>query len=78
MLLEPPLGLEESVELTTSDERHDEEQSEVRHEQVLHSNQELVLALEHDVLLQLGVLNLVVFNQYILSNDFDGVELLVE
>ena len=36
-----------------------------------------MLALEHDILLELGVLYLVVLNQYIFPNHLDGVQLLV-
>lgn len=36
-----------------------------------------MLALEHDVLLEFGVLDLVVFDQDILPDDFDGVQLFV-
>ena len=36
-----------------------------------------MLALEHDVLLELCVLDLIVLNQNIFPNDFDGVQFLV-
>jgi len=61
VLLEPPLGFKESVELTSTDEGHHEEEAEIRHEEVLHADQELMLALEHDVFFKFCVFNLVVF-----------------
>lgn len=78
MFLESSFGFEESVELSSSDERHNKEKPQVRHEEVLHSNQELVLTFEHDVFLKFGVLDLVIFKQNILSDDFDCVKLFIE
>lgn len=49
MFLESSFSFEESIELTSSDEGHDEEETKVWHEKEFHSNQELVLAFEHDV-----------------------------
>jgi len=78
VFLKPSLSLEEPVEFSSSDEGHDEKESEFRHEEVLHANQELVLTLKHDVFLQLGVFDLVVFDQNVLPYNFYCVELLVK
>ena len=51
ILLESSSGFEETIKLTTFDERHDKEQSQVGHEKVLHSYQELMLTFKHDILL---------------------------
>lgn len=73
MLLESTLSFEESVELSTSDKRHDKEEPKITHKEVLHANQELVLAFEHDVFFQLCVFNLVVLYQNIFPDNFDSV-----
>lgn len=77
MLLKPSLCLEEPIQLSSSDKRHDEEQSELRHKQELHAYEELMLTLEHDVFFQLCILNLVVLNENVFTNNFDCVQLLV-
>ena len=77
ILSKSPLCFEEPIELSSSDEGHHKEEPEVRHEQVLHAHQELVLALEHDVFLKLCVLYLVVLNQNVFSDHLDRVKLLV-
>lgn len=73
MFLKSSLWLEESIELTAPDEWHDEEKSKVGHEEVLHTDKELVLTFEHDILFQFSVLDLVILNKDILSNNFDGI-----
>lgn len=77
MFLKSSLWLEESVELTAPDEWHYEEKSKVGHEEVLHTDKELVLTFEHDILFQFSVLDLVILNKDILSNNFDGIQLLI-
>ena len=62
VFFEPSLGLEEPVELSASDEWHDKEESEIRHKQVLHAYQELMLAFKHNVLFQFGIFDLIIFN----------------
>jgi len=62
ILLEPSLCFEKPIKLSSSDEWHNKEQSKVRHEQEFHAHKELMLALEHDVFLQLGVLDLIVLD----------------
>ena len=62
MFLKSSLRLEESVKLSTPDKGHDKEKSEIRHEEVLHSDKELVLTFEHNIFLQLSVLDLVVLD----------------
>ena len=75
-LLEPPLALEYLVELSSSNEGHHEVEPEVVLEEVLHTDEERVVALEHDVLLQNRVLHLVVLDQDVLPNGLDCKELL--
>jgi len=48
---EPLLALEDFVELTTSDERHDKVQSELRLEEIVHANQERMITAEQDIFL---------------------------
>ena len=62
MLGKTPLGFEEAVELTTPDEGHDEEETEIAHEEVLHTHKELVLTFEHDVFFQFRIFDLVIFD----------------
>ena len=51
IFLESSFRFEKSVQLSSSDEWHHEEKSQLWHEKELHAHKELVLALEHDVLL---------------------------
>lgn len=61
------------VQLTALDERHHEVQPHVILEQEVHLNQERVLALEQDVLFAQRILYLVVLDQNIFSDRFNGV-----
>lgn len=77
ILLESTLSFEESIKLSASDKWHNEEESKIRHEKIFHTNQELMLTLEHDILLKLRVFNLVIFNQDVFTDNFDCIKLFV-
>ena len=77
ILRESFLGLEDFVEFSSADEGHDEVETERALEQVVHAHEERVVAGEQDILLQLCVINLVEFQQDILSNTLNGVKLVV-
>ena len=76
-LTEPPLSAKNLVELSASNEGHDEVKSQLILEQVFHSNQEGVVALKHNVFLKNGVLYLVLLNQDILSDGLHSIEFIV-
>ena len=78
VLVQTLLRLVNLIELTTSDKRHDEVKSQLVLKEVVHSHQERMVALEHDVFFEDGVVDLVHFDQDIFSYRLDGVELLVE
>ena len=63
-------------ELSTLHKLHEEEDAVLVLEYVLHVNQEWMIDLAKDVLLQLDVLHLLVFQDDILANDLHGVHLL--
>lgn len=77
ILWEALLGLEDFVELAAPDERHHEVESGFALEEVVHSDQEWVVGLEHDVFLEHSRLDLVVLDQHVLANSFDCVQLLL-
>ena len=77
ILIEALLRLEHLVELTTTDKGHHEVETKIVLEQVLHANEERMVALEHDVFLQNRVVDLLVLNQNVFPNRFDGIKLLV-
>ena len=78
LLVEPLLLLVNFVQLTASNEGHDEIEPELVLEEELHADQEGVVALEHDVLLEESALDLVHLNQHIFPDRLDGVQLLVD
>jgi hypothetical protein len=65
---EPLLALEDLVEFTTSHERHDKVESELRLEQIVHADKEWVIAAEQDIFLKLSIVNLVILEKNILSD----------
>ena len=77
VLLEPSLGEENLVELTSVDKGHDEVEAERGLEEVVHGDEEGVVAREHDVLLKLRIFYLVCFNQHVFPDRLDGVHLVV-
>lgn len=77
ILWEALLGLKDFVKLAASDERHHEVESGFALEQVVHSDQEWMVGLEHDVFLEHSRLDLVVLNQHVLANCFNCVQLLL-
>ena len=77
VLWEPLLALEHLVQLSSSNEGHDEVQAELRLEEVVHAHQEWVVAAEQYVLLQLGVVHLIILEEHILSDGLDRVEYLI-
>ena len=62
-------------ELATLDELHQEVDAVLVLEDVLHVDQEWVVDLPQDVLLQLNVLHLLIFENDILADDFHGKKL---
>lgn len=76
-LVESLLLLVNLVELTTLNEWHDEIKSHLVLKDVVHTNQEWVVALEHDLFFEDGAVNLVHLDKDILSNGFDGILLIV-
>jgi len=77
VFLESLLALEHLVEFTTTNEWHYEVETKVVLEEVFHADEEGVIALKHDVLLQYGIVNLVILNQYVLPNRFYGEHVLI-
>ena len=75
ILWESTLFLEDFIELTSVDERHYKVQSDLTLEKVVHSGKEWMISCEEDVLLKECTCDLVIFNENILSNSFDGEEL---
>ena len=71
------LHLEDLVELASFDKRHDEVETLRGLEQVVHTTQEGMITSEENVLLQLGILDLLVIEQDILTDCLDGVELII-
>lgn len=63
-------------ELTALDELHQEVDTVLILEDVLHVDQEWVIDLAQDVFLQLDVLHLLILENDILANDFHGEQLL--
>ena len=72
LLREPLLDLKDLVELTATNEGHDEVKTLRRLKQVLHSDKERMIAAEEDVLLQLGVLDLFEVEQHVFADRLDG------
>lgn len=70
------LSLENLVQLTATDERHDKVESRLRLEQVLHPNEEGVIATEKNVFFKPSVLHLLEVKKYVLADSLDR-ELLV-
>jgi hypothetical protein len=66
--------LEYFVELASSDEGHDEVESQLRLEQVVHAHQEGVVARKENVLLQLGIVHLIELQQDVLPYRLDSVK----
>ena len=77
VLWEPLLALEHLVQLSSSNEGHDEVQAELRLKEVVHAHQEWVVAAEQYVLLQLGVVHLIILEEHILSDGLDRVKYLI-
>jgi len=77
VLWESLLALEHLVQLSSSNEGHDEVQAELRLEEVVHSHQEWVVAAEQDILLKLGVIHLIILEEHILSDGLDRVQYLI-
>lgn len=67
------LLLENFIEFTSFYEGHDEIESELGLEQVIHSYEERMITREQDVFLQLSVVNLIILEQNILSDRFDCI-----
>lgn len=71
VLLKPLLRFKYLVELPALNKRHNKVKSFWSLEQVVHANQKWMVATKQNVLLKLRVLDLVVFNQHILSYYFN-------
>ena len=72
ILIKSLLLLENLVQLTAINERHDEVETGVRLEQVLHTAEEGVISLKENVLLQSCGLYLIILDQHILPDRLDG------
>jgi hypothetical protein len=70
--------LENLVKFSSANEGHNKVKPGRRLEQVLHADEEGMLAAEQNVFLQLRVLHLVVLNQHVFPDRLDGVLLLVK
>jgi hypothetical protein len=68
VLRESFLALEDFVELSTSNEGHDEVESKLRLEQVVHTYQERVVAREQYIFLKFSIVDLIELKENILSN----------
>ena len=77
VLWESLLALEHLVQLSSSNEGHDEVQAELRLEEIVHAHKEWVVAAEQDILLKLGVIHLVILKEHILSDGLDSVQYLI-
>jgi len=71
------LTLEDLIELSTLDKRHYEVKPQLRLEQEVHAHQERVVSSEENIFLQESTLYLIMFNEHILPNGLDSVELLI-
>ena len=70
---EPLLLLENLVELTSVNKWHHKVETSVRLEHVLHAAQEWMVRLKEYVFLQRSRLDLVILNQHVFSDGFNGV-----
>lgn len=77
LLGEPLLLQEDFVQLSTSNERHDKVESKVVLEEVVHSYEERMVALEHDVLFEDCAVNLILLNQNVLSDTLYSIQSLI-
>jgi uncharacterized protein YheU (UPF0270 family) len=73
VLREPFLALEDLVELSSSNEGHDEVESELRLEQVVHTYQERMVTGEQYIFLKLCIIDLIELKENILSDRLNGV-----
>ena len=76
LLVKALLLAEDLVELCSSDEGHDEIQTHIILEQVIHTAEEDVIALKHDIFLEHSAVDLVVLDENILTKTFDRIELI--
>ena len=67
------LLLENFVKFTTIDERHYEIKPSLRLEQVLHTAKERVVSFEKNVFFKGSWSNLVILDEYILTDSLDGI-----
>jgi hypothetical protein len=70
------LRLKNFVELASFDKGHYEVEALRRLEQVVHTDKERVVAAKKNIFFKLGVLDLIVFNENILADCFNGIEFL--
>lgn len=71
------LFLEHLIKFTPLHEGHNEIETELGLEQVVHSNKERMITRKQDIFLQLGIIDLVILEQHILSDGFNSIENLV-
>jgi hypothetical protein len=68
------LFLKHLIKFTSFDERHDKVETELGLEQVVHTYEEWVIAGKQDILLEFSIVDLVIFQEDILSNRLDRIE----
>jgi len=72
-LLESLLTLENFVKFSTSNEWHDKVKSKVVLEKIVHTDQEWMITLEHDIFFENCVIYLIVLNKDIFTNGLNCV-----
>lgn len=74
LLSESLLFLKHLIKFSSFDKRHDKVETKLGLEQVVHAYEEWVIAGKQDILLEFSIVDLVIFQEDILSNGLNGIE----
>ena len=74
LLSESLLFLKHLIKFSSFDKRHDKVETKLGLEQVVHAYEEWVIAGKQDILLEFSIVDLVIFQEDILSNGLDRIE----